>query len=346
MNERKQAQSPKKTATGVFDVNKKVSAHTDTNLYTVEGKANRTVSERTLKKRLAKLASSRLCMLLALFVSFSAILTPFRGYFWPVTLVLTVERVLLAVGLWMLYGTAGKKGGKLLAAIPLGMTVTSVLGLLVFAAFIACAMFGELMLFRTAGAVKLVRMIYAAELWALVPVLACIAAAYCVYLFYRHERLLLCNLRDGLRYGFAFENGYDHFSKNCIIVAALSLAAQFVRLFFTSFSQIGFLPEHAARMFDALFLKQFNYVFSLAGIMVHAAVLVVAAVLAMRYGTVVKKYKAQKRSDENAKRSAEESAAEVVAIEKEKAQNRAEKAMDAEPAVDNAKQKQKQGEKN
>lgn len=325
MNERKQAPAPKKAATGVPDVNKKV-ATADSSLYTVEGKANRNVSERTLRKRLARLASSRLVMLLALFVSFSAILTMFRGYFLPITVVLTVERVLLSVGLWMLFATAGKKGGKLLAAIPLAMMIIASIGLAALAGFATLAMFGKVVPIATKEVIQLARLMYASQLWTLVPILACVMAGYCLNLFYRHQRLLLCNLRDGLKYGFAFENGYKPFASGCVIVAAVALGSQFLRLFFTSFSAFGFLSDKAVAMLDAFFLKQMNYGLSLAGMMVQAAVLIVAAVLALRYGAVVKKFKAQRHTAETAKRSAEESKAEVVAIETEKAARRAEKA--------------------
>ncbi len=327
MNERKPTSAPQSAPTDVFKADAQAKVQelkpTDTGLYTVDGVAHRALSERTLKKRLAKLASSRSVLLLALLVSLSAILTAFRGYLVPITVFLTAERVLFAVGLWMVYITAGKKGGKLLAALPLYSGVAAIIGLLFLAAFISCAMFGKLLLFQTEGSVQLVRVIYSAKLWAIVPALLCIMAAYCFYLFKRHERQLLCNVRDGLKYGFPFEQGYSAYARSCVAVAVLFAAFQITRAFFGGFSQLGFIPDHAVKMLDSLLLPQLNYGVSLVGVLVQAASLVLAATLAYRYGNTVKKYKAQKAALDGAKQAAKESANAVIEMENEKAAARA-----------------------
>lgn len=312
--------------TDIFDTTADITLHkADTGLYTVDGTSIRRVSERTLKKRLARLASSRLVFVLALLLSLSAALTAFRGYLLPVTLFLTAERAAIAVGLWVLYFTAGKKGGSFLAGVSLYFPIAAVAGLLFAAVFIICALFGKLLLFQTASAVSLVRSIYKAGLWAVIPILLCFMAAYCVYLFKRCQRQLLCNVRDGLRYGFAFENGSKAFSRNCILVAVLMIAIQIARAFIKSFSQFGFVPEHTVPMFDRMFLSQINYIVSLIGVAVHAAVLFAAAALARRYYEVVKRYKEQKKAGDSARQSAIQGASEVVAMEKEKAAERDEK---------------------
>lgn len=313
-------------ATGVLDAAAPASGDTipvpgDTSLYTVDGKAYRGVSSRTLKKRLARLASSQLVLALGLFLSVSAALTAFRGYLLPVTVFLAAERAVFALGLWRVYFTAGKKGGAFLAAMSFWTPFAAVAGLLFFAVFLACAMFGKLLLFRGAAAEELVRLVYRARLWAVLPALLCVAAAYWVYLFARRQRLLLCNMRDGLRYGFPFENGYRQFSRNCVLVAALMSAFQVLRAFFHSFGVIG-VPRQAAAMLDRLLLSQRNYTVNALGVAVQALVFVLAAALARRFGKTVRKYKAQKKSYDEERRSAEEGAAEVLALEKEQAAGR------------------------
>lgn len=289
----------------------------DTSLYTVDGKAYRGVGYRTLKKRLARLASSQLVLILGLFLSVSAALTAFRGYLLPVTVFLAAERAVFALGLWRVYFTAGKKGGAFLAAMSFWTPFAAVAGLLFFAVFLACSMFGKLLLFRGEAAEELVRLVYRAKLWAVLPALLCVAAAYWVYLFARRQRLLLCNMRDGLRYGFPFENGYRQFSRNCVFVAVLMSAFQVLRAFFHSFGGIG-APAQASAMLDRLLLSQRNYTVNALGVAVQAAVFILAAALARRYGKTVRKYKAQRQSYDEERRSAEKGAAEVLALEKEK----------------------------
>lgn len=297
--------------------------HTDYNLYTVEGKSQRTVNERTLKKRLSKFASSRTVLLLAIFTSLSAVLTAFRGYLLPVTLFLAVLRTCYAVGLWLVYTSKGKKGGGFLAAFSLVSTAAAVIGLLLLAAFIGCGMFGKLLLVRTDGTVRLAKAILEAKTFAVVPALICIMAAYCVYLFKKYERQTLCNMRDGLRFGFPFGQGSLIYARNCLFVSGVLLAVTVARSFFVSFSGVGFIPGYAVEALDWLLIPHCNFAAFAAGAVVQVAVYVLSAVLAFRYGGIVKRYKAQKAAADEARRSAEDGASAVLEAEREKAAGRA-----------------------
>lgn len=303
-----------------------VSPHTDPNLYTVEGKAHQGVSGRTLKKRLARLASSRAVLILAALLSLSAVLTAFRGYLLPVTVFLTASRAVCAAGLWTLYFTAGKKGGRLLAAYSLWSSIAAVVGFLLIAAFIVCAMFGKLLLIRTDSTVSLARDVLSAKTFAVVPALICVMAAYCTYLFKRYERQLFCNVRDGLRYGFPFEQGCTKYAAGCVYMSVLLAAVLAARAFVTSFSRFSFLPSYAVGALDRLLIPHGRYALLLAGLLVQIAVYALSAGVALRYGGAVKKFKAQKAASDSAKRSAEESASAVLEAEKEKAVSRAERA--------------------
>lgn len=294
MSDNKPAAPRQNDKTDVFDVRAYKPDGGEKAAVAVDGKAAQAPGERTLKKRLARLCASQPALILAVLVSVSALLTAFRGYLLPVTVFLTVLRTGYAVGLWLLHSSAGKRGAKLLAALSLYGTLAGILGLLALAVYIACAMFGRSLFFTAGSAVSLARTIYAAGLWAVLPALMCIMAAYCLYLFKRHERQLLCNLRDGLRYGFPFEQGSAAFTRNCTLSALVLLALQIVRAFFTSFSLLGISSASTVKMLDKLLLSQTSYAANLIGVLVHVAALVMAAALARTYGETVKKYKAQR----------------------------------------------------
>lgn len=294
MSDNKPTSLPSGEKTDVFDVRTLKPTAAEKTPATVDGKAAQAPGERTLKKRLARLCAARPVLILAVLLSVSALLTAFRGYLLPVTVFLTVLRVGYAVGLWLLHLSAGKKGAKLLSALSLYGTIAGVVGLLFLAVYIACAMFGQALLLQTESTLSLARTIYAAGLWAVIPALMCIMAAYCLYLFKRHERQLLCNLRDGLRYGFPFEQGSAAFTRNSTLSAVVLLVLQIVRAFFTSFSLLGISSANTVKMLDKLLLPQMNYAVSLIGVLVHVAALIVAAALARGYGETVKKYKAQR----------------------------------------------------
>lgn len=280
--------------TDVFDMGALKPTADEKKAATVDGKAAQAPGERTLKKRLARLCASRPVLILAVLVSISAVLTAFRGYLLPVTVFLALFRAGYAVGLWLLYLSAGKRGAKLLSSLSLYGTAAAIVGLLSLAVYISCAMFGRSLFFKADSAVSLARTVYAAGLWAVIPALLCVMAAYCLYLFKRHEWHLLCNLRDGLRYGFPFEQGSSGFKRSCTLSAVVLLVLQIVRAFFTSFSSLGISTESTLKMLDKLLLSQMNYAVNLIGVLFHAAALLMAAALAHRYGETVKKYKAQR----------------------------------------------------
>lgn len=285
--------------TGVFDVNR-INADT-TAVFPTEHGAHKPVSEKTLRKRLARLCASRSVLALAVLLSLSALLTVFRGYYLPITLLLTVGRVLSAAAVWTLCLTAGKKGGRLLAALPLYVTIARAVALLFGAVFIFCGMFGKMVLLGGSGAVNLVRTVYGAGMWAVIPALACIVAAYCFYLFARHERLLCCNIRDGLTYGFAFEGGATGFLRSSIAAAVAFPVLQVIRGVVGTFGKYELFSDGAAKLLDKLFISQSNYWVNFLGILVHSAALILAGTLAVKYSATVKKYKAQKEARKEAK---------------------------------------------
>ncbi len=282
------------TPTGVFEVDNYKSGVIPTPVTPVENEGGRAVSEKTLKKRLARIAASRLMLVMAVLLSVSAVLTLLRGYFWPFTTVLFLHRLLAAVSAWVLYSTAGKRGGRLLAAAPLYATIASVTGLVFLAVYIFCGMFGKMVLVSGENAEEWVRLIYGAGLWAILPSLACLVMAYCLYLFKRHERFLALNVRDGLRYGFAFEKGYGSFSRSAIILAAVMFTFQIFRGFVDSFGAFGWFPESAVALYDRLFLSQKFYAVNLIGVIIHCGALACAVLLSFKYSSVVKKYKIQR----------------------------------------------------
>ena len=287
--------------TGVFEANR--PQQTNTGMFPVEGSGHKAVSEKTLRKRLARLASSRPVLALCILLSVSTFLTAFRGYFLPVTLLLTLGRGLFAAAAWMIYLTAGKKGSGFLAALPLYATASICVVLLFFAVFIFSGMFGKMVLVSGDSAEELVRLIYSAKLWAIVPALAFVTAAYCLYLFARHQRLLFCNIRDGLIYGFPFENGYGGFVRACITVAVALPCVHIVSGIIGTFGSYEVLSSGAAELFDRIFLSDSGYWLNLLGVLVHSSALITAAVVAMRYGTVVKKYKEQRELYKAAKKA-------------------------------------------
>lgn len=294
------------TPTGVFEVDNYKSGVVAPVITPVENGGSRAVSEKTLKKRLARLSASPLMLAMAVLLGISAVLTLFRGYFWPFTAAFALHRILAAVSAFLLYFTAGKRGGKLLAAAPLYASIASVTGLVFLSVFIFCGMFGKMLLVSGEKAEEWVRLIHGAGLWALIPSLVCLVIAYCLYLFKRHERLFTLNVRDGLRYGFAFEKGYGSFSRSAVILAAVLFVLQVVRGFIGSFADLGWFPDNATALYDRLFLAQNSYVVNLLGVIIHCAALGCAIVLALRYATAVKKYKLQRELRREAKRAEEQ----------------------------------------
>lgn len=286
--------------TGVFDVPKDAPTRpmelvgTGTGVFPAEGASHKNISEKTLKKRLARLAASPLVLSLAVLMSVSAVMTALRGYFWPVTATLTAGRALAATALWLIYATAGKKGGRLLAALSLYMAVIGVTVFSLMGVFTFCAMFGKLFLFGGENAVQLVRTAHSAGLWSVVPALVFFVIAYCLYLFKRHERLITCNVRDALLYGFPFEKGNVGFMSSCVVTAFVFTALQIASGAVGSFSCFESLGKEGAALFDKLFMSNISYWLNFLGVLVHSAALLVAGVAGNRYSAIVKKYKLQK----------------------------------------------------
>lgn len=256
------------------------------------GNVRRNVTEKTLKKRMARFVTSKQFFALACLTSLSALLTCFRGYLLPFTLFLVLERVAMAATLWTMFFTAGKKGKEVLPWLSVAETAlaTIILGFIV--AFVGAGMFSKQLLFS--GQEKWVELIYRAGMWAVIPALLCIATAYCIFLFKQYERLLCCNVRDALRYGFPYEKGSYKFFVNCIIVAVAMPALYILRGVLGDFSAFDFLSDGALKLFNAALPKGNLYWLNLVGILVHSATMALAGTMAVKYSGIIKRYKQQR----------------------------------------------------
>ncbi len=275
----------------------------------------RKIGARTLKRRVSALCTSRLMLLLCIFMSVSAVLTAFRGYYMPFTLYLTVQRAANAAVLWTVYITAGKKGTRELAWYPVAEAIVSAVVLLFLAAFTVAAMFKTALIFS--GSKKLILSIYKSGMWALVLALSFVMAAYCIFLFKRRERLVLCNLRDALRYGFAFNSGCKAFAVCCIIVACVMPLSLVVLALMGGFGSLPYISEEAAALFGRIYNTGSYFVLTLLGILVHSVALTITAVVSMRYEGVVKRYKEQREAQKKAEDEARQSREELEQVEEE-----------------------------
>lgn len=280
------------------------------------GSVQRSLTEKTLKKRLARLANSKGMVTLATLMTLSALLTVFRGYIAPIAICLTVERILIASVLWCMYATGGKMGRGLLPWLPVIETVVAAILCAFFAVFVFCGMFAKL--FLISGQEELVRTIVGAGMWAVVPALAALATGYCVFLFKRHERLICCNVRDGLKYGFAFDKGAGKFMQNCLIVAIALAGLAVFKLIVGDFSAFGFLGEDGARLFNIAFNMDESIWLTFLGNLVHGAALLVAGAMAVRYSSTVKRYRQQRDAQRRAEDEAREGIKELCEIEQAK----------------------------
>lgn len=286
------------------------------------GNVRRNVTEKTLKKRMARFVTSKEVMVLAILVSVSALLTFFRGYILPVTLLLGLERCAIAATLWVMFFTAGKRGKELFSWLPVIETVVASLLMLFISAFIGAAMFSKQ--FLVSGQVEWIQRIYDAGMWAVLPALFCLATAYCIYLFKRHERLLCCNIRDSLKYGFSFGKGSYKFFVNCVIVAVAMVALYIIRAIIGDFGSFDFLSDGAAEFYNAAFPKTGWFWFNFIGVLIHAAAIVLAGVLALRYGVLIKRFKHQRESSRRREAADRESVNELRRMEEEKEAERLE----------------------
>lgn len=274
------------------------------------------IGEKTFKKRMARFAHSKSVLTLAVLISLSALLTLFRPYILPVKLSLVGFRVALAVCLWLVYTTGGKRGMGFIAWLPVVETVWYSVMMAFFAAFIGCGVFS--MQFLLKGQEDLVRLIKQAGMWAFVPALLALAVVYCVFLFKRHQRLICCNLRDGVRYGFSFDRGTYLFVRNCIIVAVAMPLLYIIRGVFGDFEGVNLLSDGAKALFNYVLPTDGGYWINLGGVAVHSAACAVAAAVAIRYSAMVKRFRQQKEVQKAEEESVLKGVEELKELEAEK----------------------------
>lgn len=280
------------------------------------------MGEKTFKKRMARFANSKAVLLLAVLMTVSAVLSVFRPYLFSIKIFLISERTLMALLLWLLYATGGKYGMGLFSWLCVLETLVSTLAMAFCTAFIGCSMFAMQLLFTDKD--DIVRLINGAEMWAVIPALLCLCVAYCIFLFKRHERLICCNLRDSLRFGFAFDKGSYVYMRNCMIVAIAMPVLYIIRGSLGDFSGIKAIPEGARNFYNYAFPMGDSYWLNLAGVLVHSAVLVVAGLICVRYAAMAKKFNQQREArlaEEEAVRAGIE---ELKAMEAEKLSERQE----------------------
>ncbi len=283
-------------------------------------------TEKNFKKRMARFANSKVVITLAVLMTLSAILSIFRPYLLPINCFLTAERTAMAACLWVVYATGGKRGMGVFAWLSVVETVLASLLMAFFACFVGCGMFS--MQFLVTGQEDYVRLIKNAGMWAVIPGLAALAVAYCVFLFKRHERLVCCNLRDALRYGFAFDRGSIVFTRNCIIVAIAMPVLYILRGVFGDLEGVSLLSNGAKAFYNAVLPVGKGYWLNLVSVLVHSVALGISGAITVKYSAMVKKYKQQKEAKRKEEDSLREGIEELKAIEEEKeAERKAEQAV-------------------
>lgn len=292
------------------------------------------MGEKTFKKRMARFANSKAVLLLAVLMTVSALLTVFRPYLLSVKILLVAERAVMALLLWVVYATGGKRGMGAFAWLSVIEIVAFALLMIFFAAFIGCGMFSMQLLFTSHD--ETVRLIKGAGMWAVLPALLALCVAYSVFLFKRHERLICCNLRDALRYGFAFDKGAYVFMRNCIIVAVAMPLLYIIRGSFGDMSGIKALSDGARGFYGYVLPVGKYYWLNLGGVLVHSAVFVLSGIVAVRYSSMAKRFKRQKEArlaEEEALRAGVEELKELEA-EKQAERQAAEKAVEKAAAAE------------
>ncbi len=272
------------------------------------------IMERSFKRRVSRFAQSGAVLLLAVLMTASAVLSCFRPYIFPINCFLVAERGLMALLLWTVYATGGKHGMGLFAWLGVIETVVASVMMVFFAAFIGCGMFAMQLLFTSQA--DMVRLVKGAGMWAVIPALAALAIAYCIFLFKRYERLICCNIRDSLRYGFAFDRGSYMFARNCAIVAVAMPVLYIIRGSLGDFSGIEVLSEGARKLYNAVLPLGKHYWLNLVGVLVHSATLLLSGAILVKFSAMVKKYKEQaeaSRAYEEATRAGIKEAAELEA---------------------------------
>ena len=267
------------------------------------------IMERSFKRRAARLAHSNAVLALAVLMTVSALFSLFRPYILPVNFYLTVERGVMAGLLWTVYVTGGKRGMAIFAWLAVIAAIMAVF----FAAFIVCGMFAMQLLFTNQD--DMVRAINGAGMWAFVPALLFLAVSYCIFLFKRHERLVCCNLRDSLRYGFAFDRGSYVFARNCLIVAVAMPVLFVIRGLLGDFSGIELLSDGARKLFNDVLPMGKYYWFSIVGVLVHSAAMLLSGAILVKYAAMTKKYKEQAEACRAHEKAAREGVKEAVQLE-------------------------------
>ncbi len=270
-------------------------------------------TEKSFKRRMARFAHSNAMLILALLMTSSAILTGFRPYLLPINAFLVAERAVMAVCLWIVFATGGKHGMGFMAWLGIIETIAVAVMMAFFAAFIGCGMFAQQLLLTNQE--DLVRTIKGAGMWAVVPALLALAVAYCVFLFKRFERLVCCNLRDSLRYGFAFDRGSYMFARNCVIVAVAMPVLYIIRGSLGDFEGIKALSDGARTLYNTVLPMGKSYWLNLAGVIVHSATLLVAGALLVKYSAMVKRFKEQKEAARAVEEANREGIKELTEIE-------------------------------
>ncbi len=272
------------------------------------------IMERSFKRRTSRFAQSGAVLLLAVFMTASAVLSCFRPYIFPINCFLVAERGLMALLLWVIYATGGKYGMGFFSWLGVAETAVASVMMAFFAAFIGCGMFS--MQFLLTSQEDTVRIIKSAGMWAVIPALLALAIAYCIFLFKRYERLVCCNIRDSLRYGFAFDRGSYMFARNCAIVAVAMPVLYIIRGSLGDFSGIEALSDGARRFYNTVLPLGKHYWLSLVGVLVHSATLLLSGAILIKYSAMVKKYKEQaeaSRAYEEATRAGIKEVAELEA---------------------------------
>lgn len=256
------------------------------------------IGPKTMKRRAGALCSSRLMLLFCIFMSVSTVLTAFRGYFTPFTVYLTVQRFAMAACAWTVYFTSGKYLATVFSWLPIVESVASAVMLLIFAACTGYAVTssGADKASSFMGLGNLASAANKSGMWALVVAASFVAMAYCIYLFKRRERLVLCNIRDAAQHGFAFSGGSKRYVAYGMIVACVMPISFIALKVMGGFDGLPYVSEDAAALMNGIYNTGSIFVLNLIGVFVHSAAVLVSTMIVGRYEMVVKRYKEQREA--------------------------------------------------
>ncbi len=313
--------APTNAKTAHFDINeaKKTADGLAAGAATQHKNAKK-VGAKTLKRRVGALCSSRLMLLFCIFMSVSAVLTTMRGYFLPFTLYLSLQRFAMVGCAWTVYFTAGKRLTTVFSWLPIAETIVAGVLFPFLAVYTGAAMFRNAVIFT---AKDYIYDVYKAGMWAIPVALGFFVIAYCIYLFKRRERLVLCNMRDALRYGFSFSGGSKRFVVYGMIVAVAMPLSLVVVEIMGGFSSLPYVSADAAVLIERVYGTGWIFVLNLIGVLVHSAAIVLGTMIVGRFDVIVKRYKEQRevQKKSNVGTTKAESTEESVSITDEKAEN-------------------------